>query len=225
MRRDAEAFVRALKAAKALRSPISKEMKDPRGMSGSDINKELDRLDKKLSAVGQQMIDGGRGYETFNDTFKIGKGHDPLTDAFIDLSSRRMDLRCEVELRYGPGAPSRLPRGFGPRKMLYSPLGGNKTSGSPWIPKTKDPIAEASVSHAGVAYKAIMYPQAVGTYGTASSLTLYFRRVNHSDRPGGEWRPISWDGMPKPVYVRLRSRLRDSMKQLRNRAAPGYRRT
>ena len=104
------------------------------------------------------------------------------------------------------------------------PLGG-KTSGSPWIPKTKDPIAEASVSHAGVAYKAIMYPQAVGTYGTAASLTLYFRRVNHSDRPGGEWRPISWDGMPKPVYVRLRSRLRDSMKQLRNRVAPGYRRT
>ena len=125
-RAAAEWFVRGgvsrHSSGRRARSPAKK---DPKIMSASEINKELDRLSEKSSAIGQQMIDAGRGHETFNDTYKIGRGHDPLTDAYLDVSDRRMDLQREIHLRYGPGAPSRLPagRGFGPRKTSYSPTG------------------------------------------------------------------------------------------------------
>jgi hypothetical protein len=48
-----------------------------------------------------------------------GTGHDPLTDRYIENGNRRQALRIEMEMRYGPGTPSRLPRGFGPRKVVF----------------------------------------------------------------------------------------------------------
>ena len=113
-RAEAEAFTRGLTA----HSPSAK---DPRAMTGPEINKELDRLDKKSSEIGTKMIAEGRGHETYSDTYKIGRGYDPLTDAWIDCAERQSALRNEISLRYGPRAPSRLPRGFGPRKTSYSP--------------------------------------------------------------------------------------------------------
>ena len=113
-RAEAEAFTRGLTA----HSPSAK---DPRVMTGPEINKELDRLDKKSSEIGTKMIAEGRGHETYSDTYKIGRGYDPLTDAWIDCAERQSALRNEISLRYGPRAPSRLPRGFGPRKTSYSP--------------------------------------------------------------------------------------------------------
>jgi len=93
--------------------------KDPHVMSGAEINKELDRLDKANRIIIDEMIEAGRGYENSSQTYALGKGHDPLTDRFIENGDRRRALRIEMELRYGPGTPSRLPRGFGPRNHAY----------------------------------------------------------------------------------------------------------
>lgn len=90
-----------------------KEPKNPAFMSAAEINRELDKLEVLDRKVGDEMIAAGRGYETYSDTYKKT---DPLSLRYIDITSRRRDLRWEVERRYGPGAPSRLPRGFGPIK-------------------------------------------------------------------------------------------------------------
>lgn len=74
------------------------------------------------------------------------------------------------------------------------------------------PIAEASVKGSdGVVYAARMYPEAVGTYGTASNLTLYFKR------DGREWREIGWDSIPNSSYAALRRELAASRERLRGR--------
>jgi hypothetical protein len=78
------------------------------------------------------------------------------------------------------------------------------------------PIAEAAAHHAGTTYAARMYPQWVGTYGTASPLTEYFRRVNRAGG-GGEWVPIAWDVVPKSAYRRLRAELAASRQRRRGR--------
>ncbi len=84
-----------------------------------------------------------------------------------------------------------------------------------FTPKNPDrPIAEAAVKASdGRVYAARMYPEAVGTYGTASNLTLYSRRE------GNEWRDISWEYIPRPAYAQLRRRLAESRAQLRGRVA------
>lgn len=87
--------------------------KDPGTMTAGEINKELDKLDALSSKHTDEMISSGRGHERPTDWW--GKT-DPLSLAMRQLSDRRSDLRNEIERRYGPGAPSRLPKGFGPRK-------------------------------------------------------------------------------------------------------------
>ena len=82
-------------------------------MAAAEINRELDRLDKQSSKTCDLMIAAGRGYET---TEEIRKKDDPLAQTCKALWDRRSALRNEIELRYGPGAPSRLPRGLGPRR-------------------------------------------------------------------------------------------------------------
>lgn len=90
--------------------------KPPSGMSGSAINKELDQLDALDSSFTDEMIESGRGSEKFSEwTVKT----DELSKWGLAISKRRSQLRTEVELRYGPGAPSRLPKGFGPIKKIY----------------------------------------------------------------------------------------------------------
>lgn len=88
---------------------------DPATMSAAAINKELDKLTVQDSALGDKMIAAGRGYERPSEYLRMT---DPLSLALRANSDRRMKLRIEIEMRYGPRAPSRLPsgRGYGPRK-------------------------------------------------------------------------------------------------------------
>lgn len=92
-------------------------MKNPEVMSAAEINRELDRLDAKRSELNRAFIDAGRGHETAAETAKLT---DPLAVKFNMIADRQFDLRYEIERRYGPGAPSRLPlrQGFGPIKKV-----------------------------------------------------------------------------------------------------------
>jgi len=84
---------------------------DPSRMTAGQINKALDRLERKSSALNQKFIDAGRGHERPSETFKLT---DPLSRAYHVDAKARESLRVEIARRYGPGAPTRLPRGFGP---------------------------------------------------------------------------------------------------------------
>ncbi len=110
------------------RTPQGDQTKSPRGprpfkistmepatMTAGAINKELDRLDAQSSALGQQMIDAGRGYERPSEYLRMT---DPLAMELRRNSDRRLALRIEISSRYGPNAPGRLPPGrfWGPRK-------------------------------------------------------------------------------------------------------------
>ena len=86
---------------------------DPGTMTAGEINKELDRLDTHDSALTDQMIADGRGFERPSDYFRKT---DPLSLAMRGISDRRVALRVEIESRYGPGAPRRLPSGLGPTR-------------------------------------------------------------------------------------------------------------
>lgn len=106
--------------SKAIDNLISRirEKQAYRGMSASELNRALDTLQKDRSRLNQIMIDQGRGYETYSQTRQLS---DPLATEANRLSDAISDLRVEIQMRYGPGAPSRLPTGskdrrfFGPR--------------------------------------------------------------------------------------------------------------
>ncbi len=84
--------------------------KDPAAMAGAQINRELDRLDASDSKLTREFIAAGRGHEKPWDTLKMT---DPMAVRLRAAFARRTALRNEIERRYGPGAPHRLPRGFG----------------------------------------------------------------------------------------------------------------
>lgn len=86
--------------------------KDPADMSASAINRELDAIDKKRSALADRFIEAGRGHETATE---IHKQSDPLSQDDKALSDRRTALQVEIHRRAGPGT-YRMPKGFGPRK-------------------------------------------------------------------------------------------------------------
>jgi hypothetical protein len=90
-------------------------MKPASEMTASEINRELDALAKKNQKLTDLFIAAGRGYERPSETWEK---NDPLAVRYKVISSRRMDLHNEVQRRMGPGAPSRLPRGFGPIRRL-----------------------------------------------------------------------------------------------------------
>lgn len=85
-------------------------MKTPAEMSAGEINRELDRLDAKDSQLTREFIDAGRGHERPSEMMKQS---DSLSRRYQELQNRRFELRYEIDRRYGPGAPSRLPKGFG----------------------------------------------------------------------------------------------------------------
>lgn len=85
--------------------------KDPAVMTAGEINKELDKLGEQRDRLGQQMIDAGRGHERPSEWLRL---NDPLSIELRNNSDRRDKLRNEIARRYGPGAPTRLPKGFGP---------------------------------------------------------------------------------------------------------------
>lgn len=92
-------------------------MKNPDVMTAGEINRELDKLDAKRSELNRAFIDAGRGHETAAETVKLT---DPLAVKYNAVADRQCALRYEIERRYGPGAPSRLPlgKGFGPLKKV-----------------------------------------------------------------------------------------------------------
>jgi hypothetical protein len=87
--------------------------KDPAVMTAGEINKELDKLDLLSSKNTDAFIEAGRGDERPSDYRHKG---DPLSLEANALTDRRGRLHNEIERRYGPRAPRRLPtgRGFGP---------------------------------------------------------------------------------------------------------------
>lgn len=84
-------------------------MKDPALMTASEINRELDRLDARRSRNTDAFIAAGRGEERPSEYLTKD---DPLSLEARAIYDRSGALRREIERRYGPGAPSRLPRGF-----------------------------------------------------------------------------------------------------------------
>jgi hypothetical protein len=86
---------------------------EPSSMAAAQINRELDRLDARRAANTDAFIASGRGDERPSEY--LGKD-DPLSREAAAIYGRRCALRAEIERRFGPGAPSRLPRGFGPLK-------------------------------------------------------------------------------------------------------------
>lgn len=93
--------------------------KDPAVMTAGSINKELDKLEEQNSKLGQMMIDTGRGHERPSEYLNMS---DPLALELQQNYDRRNKLRAEIERRYGPGAPRRLPPGrfFGPLKSSHA---------------------------------------------------------------------------------------------------------
>lgn len=82
-------------------------------MLASEINRELDALERRSTRNTDAFIAAGRGHERPSEYLKQD---DPLSRAARAIFERQSALRAEVERRYGPGAPRRLPRGFGPIK-------------------------------------------------------------------------------------------------------------
>jgi hypothetical protein len=82
-------------------------------MTAGEINKRLDRLDRQSSELTDEFIAAGRGHELPSETAKLD---DPLARRKNQLFTEHSALHREIERRYGPGAPSRLPRGFRPVK-------------------------------------------------------------------------------------------------------------
>ena len=87
----------------------------PETMTAGQINRALDRLEADSSRLNQRFIDAGRGHERLGDILEMT---DALALEYRAVSDQIRALRWEIERRYGPGAPSRLPRGFGPIRRI-----------------------------------------------------------------------------------------------------------
>jgi len=87
-------------------------------MLASEINKALDKLDTEDSRLTHEMIAAGRGNERPSEYLQMT---DPLSMRLRDNWERKKELYRERDRRYGPGAPSRLPRGFGPLRNPAKP--------------------------------------------------------------------------------------------------------
>ena len=84
-------------------------------MTASQINKALDRIDKIRSKITDEFIATGRGHELPSET---RHKTDPLALRSLEVQEAQWQFQREIERRYGPKAPHRLPsgRGFGPRE-------------------------------------------------------------------------------------------------------------
>lgn len=87
--------------------------KKPSEMSAGDINKHLDKLDKHIEKATDDLIAAGRGDERHSETMSKS---DPLSLKYREAHEMKQELKSEISKRYGPGAPHRLPKSFGPIK-------------------------------------------------------------------------------------------------------------
>lgn len=108
--------VHTTKMAARARKVITRELVE--AMGAAEINKLLDVLDKESSGITAELIAAGRGTERPTETTRMT---DPLALRYIQNWKDSSLLRDEIARRYGPGAPRRLPRGFGPIKKLAAP--------------------------------------------------------------------------------------------------------
>lgn len=90
--------------------------KDPAIMRPGEINKELERLRCLSSEYTTWCCANGRGDWYLADTQAAANQGDQRSIDALLVSERFMDLIAEIG-RYGPGAPSYCPKGFGPRKQ------------------------------------------------------------------------------------------------------------
>lgn len=92
--------------------------KDPATMTPAEINREKDKLSAASSELTDKFIEMGRGHWKQSDIRAEAEKGDELSKQSVAISDRQQDLSIEIELRYGPNAPTRLPlrKGFGPRK-------------------------------------------------------------------------------------------------------------
>lgn len=92
-------------------------MKAPENMTAGEINRALDAIERKDSALADEFIAAGRGHERPSEYLRA---RDPLALRAQALYEQRSRLRHEIDRRYGPGAPSRLPPGrfFGPIRPI-----------------------------------------------------------------------------------------------------------
>ena len=83
-------------------------------MSGSELNKEYDKINKLQSKLTDEFIAAGRGHELPS---VIRHQTDPLSIRHQELNKKYDAVRSEMQLRYGPSLIGHLPKGFGPRKF------------------------------------------------------------------------------------------------------------
>ncbi len=95
----------------AVRKILTREQIE--GMGAAVINKALDTLDKEQSKLNGALIEAGFGHVMLQEIMRMDH---PVAQQYAVVSSQIALLHEEIERRYGPGAPSRLPRGFGPIK-------------------------------------------------------------------------------------------------------------
>lgn len=84
-------------------------------MTAGQINAALDRLDQINTRLVDAFIAAGRGRWRASEIYEAAKRGDGMSVEQVAVWDRGHVLRNEIQRRYGPGAPSRLPRGFGPR--------------------------------------------------------------------------------------------------------------
>ena len=105
-------------------------LKRPSTMQPSEINRELDALEKRDSELNSRFIAAGRGNETSSET---RTKTDPLAVESNRLRDRVRDLQNEIEMRMGPGSyrfpVSKGNRSWGPRER------GDETVASEVIPE------------------------------------------------------------------------------------------
>lgn len=93
----------------ALRKTLTRE--DVESLSAAAVNKALDRLDAEQSKLLDALIEAGLGTTRLQTILKLDH---PVARQYAALTDQILLLQEEIKRRYGPGAPSRLPRGFGP---------------------------------------------------------------------------------------------------------------
>ena len=95
----------------AVRKVLTREQIE--GLGAAGINQALDKLDKEQSKLNGALIEAGFGHVRLQEIMKMDH---PVAQQYAVVSGQIALLHEEIERRYGPGAPSRLPRGFGPIK-------------------------------------------------------------------------------------------------------------
>ena len=101
---------------KKIRRKYQVDSTDPATMTRSAINKELDRLEFDSSKLTERAIANGRGDVKFSEMRKLAESGDAEALLIVQNADRQQALNQEIEARYGPNPPIRLPKGYGPRK-------------------------------------------------------------------------------------------------------------